>query len=276
VLKTLGFAREQGHAVVALELMSKGSVEGCIREMNANQKVMAILSLTLGLGFIHGQGAVHGALKPSNLLLDGNYHAKLSDFGLDARAPDQITVAYSARERLSGEDRRPTVKSDLYSLGMMIGYIVTGKHLLDPRMGLIERMKAVEAGVEVELPGVKQELVQLVRSLLSVRAEERPRSAKEVFEKICEHEFRFFEDVDAVAIRIELRKFGVVVIPFEPEMDRVRREVAELSASLYGEIARLTRETTAQQQRITALERENASLRESDARALRKFDGGTV
>jgi serine/threonine-protein kinase len=129
IVKGLGFLLPKGaisNAVLAMELMKKGPVENRIAELSPHQIVMAIISATLALDFMHSREVVHGDVKPSNLLLDGNYHAKLSDFGA-SRNPDGntmtslmsgFTTAYAALEVLSEETQ--TIKSDIYSLGLLL------------------------------------------------------------------------------------------------------------------------------------------------------------
>jgi serine/threonine protein kinase len=101
-----------------MEFMSKGSIERCMSEMNPFQKVIAILSCTLGLDFMHSKGTIHGDVKPSNLLLDAHFHAKLSDFGASRGADgatltamSAFTTAYAPAEALDLAET--TVKSDI-------------------------------------------------------------------------------------------------------------------------------------------------------------------
>jgi serine/threonine protein kinase len=227
--------RESG-AIMAMELMEKGSIERCVTELTPHQKVMALLSSTLAVDFIHGQKIVHGEIKPSNVLLDSKYHAKLSDFGA-ARAADgstlttiPVTMAYAALEVLDNES--PTELSDIYSLGQVFCFVLTGKHSFDAKIGPRKLLKAVEAGTDVRLPGAKPELVHLIRSMMAVDPKARPESARAVFEKTCEHEFAFFEGIDPVQIRMELAKYGVDPIPFEPKLSRFEREVVTLKAEI--------------------------------------------
>jgi hypothetical protein len=71
------------------------------------------------------------------------------------------------------------------------------------------------------------ELTQLFRSLCSPDPEERPHSAKAVFETICESEFCVFEGIDTMEIREVLAKLGVED-PLESKMSKLKLEVRAL------------------------------------------------
>lgn len=89
-----------------------------------------------GLAAAHERGVIHRDLKPANIMLDGAGRVRITDFGLagiaasiqgaDVRAG---TPAYMAPEQLAG--REVTVKSDLYSLGLVLYEILTGKRAFD-------------------------------------------------------------------------------------------------------------------------------------------------
>src|SRR5213075_3175523 len=88
--------------------------------------------LCAGLAAAHEKGILHRDLKPANVMLDGRGQAILTDFGLAGMA-DRIdgaevrngTPAYMAPEQLAGKE--VTVRSDIYSLGLVFYEIFTGK-----------------------------------------------------------------------------------------------------------------------------------------------------
>jgi serine/threonine protein kinase len=101
-----------------------------------------------------------------------------------------VTMAYAPTEALS--DGEVTKQSDIYLLGLFMIFVITGKHPFDPAMRPMTLMRAIDRGAKVELPGVKPELTQLIKLMVSVNPEERPESANVVFEEICRNEFAFF------------------------------------------------------------------------------------
>ena len=89
-----------------------------------------------GLAAAHDRGVVHRDLKPANVMLDGSGKARITDFGLAGIAATiqgaevrAGTPAYMAPEQLAGKE--VTVKSDLYSLGLILYEILTGKRAFE-------------------------------------------------------------------------------------------------------------------------------------------------
>ena len=89
-----------------------------------------------GLAAAHDKGVIHRDLKPANIMLDGAGKVRITDFGLAGIAATiqgaevrAGTPAYMAPEQLAGDG--VTVKSDIYSLGLILYEIITGKRAFD-------------------------------------------------------------------------------------------------------------------------------------------------
>ena len=103
-----------------------------------------------GLAAAHERGVVHRDLKPANVMLDGAGKARITDFGLAGIAANiqgaevrAGTPAYMAPEQLAGKE--VTVKSDIFSLGLVMYEILTGRRAYDA-VTLPELMKSREEG----------------------------------------------------------------------------------------------------------------------------------
>jgi len=89
-----------------------------------------------GLAAAHERGVIHRDLKPANIMLDSTGRIRITDFGLAGIAASiqgaevrAGTPAYMAPEQLAGKE--VTIKSDLYSLGLILYEILTGKRVFD-------------------------------------------------------------------------------------------------------------------------------------------------
>ncbi len=87
-----------------------------------------------GLAAAHDKGVLHRDLKPSNIMLDGRGEVLVMDFGLAGLAHEiqdvrSGTPAYMAPEQLAGKE--VTVRSDIYSLGLVLYELFTGRAAFD-------------------------------------------------------------------------------------------------------------------------------------------------
>jgi serine/threonine protein kinase len=116
--------------------------------------------LCAGLAAAHAKGVLHRDLKPANIMLDGRGQVVMTDFGL-AGLIDQIhgadirsgTPAYMSPEQLAGKE--VTAQSDLYSLGLVLYEIFTGK-----RAFTAEALTAVVRGGDASAPSKPSSVVK--------------------------------------------------------------------------------------------------------------------
>jgi len=141
-----------------------------------------------GLAAAHERGVIHRDLKPANVMLDGTGKIRLTDFGLagiaatikgaDVRAG---TPAYMAPEQLAG--REVTTKSDIYSLGLILYEILTGKRAFEAST-LAELTKQREAATVTNPSTLVRDLDPLIERVimrcLENDPDKRPSSALQV------------------------------------------------------------------------------------------------
>ncbi|KAK4432353.1 Receptor-like cytoplasmic kinase [Sesamum alatum] len=148
LVKLIGYCLEDDHRLLVYEFMPKGSMENHLfrrgsyfQPLSWSLRMKIALGAARGLAFLHSDEAkvIYRDFKTSNILLDSNYNAKLSDFGLARDGPTgdkshvstrvMGTYGYAAPEYLS--TGHLTAKSDVYSFGVVLLEILTGKKAID-------------------------------------------------------------------------------------------------------------------------------------------------
>jgi serine/threonine-protein kinase len=143
--------------------------------------------LCAGLAAAHDRGVLHRDLKPSNVMIDGRGRARITDFGLAVAADAQYdgevsgTPAYMAPEQLAG--RGASVRSDLYSLGLVLYELYTGRKAFDgASLAELRRKHAEEPPTSPSAlaPGLDQAVERVILRCLEKDPAARPASAAQV------------------------------------------------------------------------------------------------
>jgi signal transduction histidine kinase/tetratricopeptide (TPR) repeat protein len=151
------------------------------------------------LAFVHARGMIHADIKPTNVLIDGAAlatepaaAARLADFGLAAAIDDPAaraargTIAYAAPEAWAG---RADMRSDLYSLGVVMYELVTGDRPFagtSAREVLTAQQRGAPRDPRRDHPELPAALAELIVALCDPAPGARPQSADEVRTRLSE------------------------------------------------------------------------------------------
>ncbi len=128
----------EGSPFLVMELVEGRDLFQHVQEQGplpVKKAVNCILQAARGLEYAHGKGIIHRDIKPANLLLGVDDTVRILDMGLASFRPAEDealagTVDYLAPEQ-TGETRRADQRSDIYSLGCTLFFLLTGKPLYE-------------------------------------------------------------------------------------------------------------------------------------------------
>ncbi|XP_022156693.1 probable serine/threonine-protein kinase PBL5 [Momordica charantia] len=149
LVKLIGFCAEGDQRLLVYEYMPLGSLENHLHDLRPGAKVIdwntrmkIAAGAARGLEYLHEKmkpPVIYRDLKCSNILLGEGYHSKLSDFGLAKVGPSGDKTHVSTRVMGTYGYCAPdyamtgqlTFKSDIYSFGVVLLELITGRKAID-------------------------------------------------------------------------------------------------------------------------------------------------
>ncbi len=164
ILQIYNLGNDHGLKYIAMELLEGGTLRLPKTSLTPKQKLFIVADICDALQYAHDNSVIHRDIKPENILLstESTSHngqtypiAKLSDFGLvlipDAsrisRSNDILGSAYYMSPEQAGGERNLTGFADLYSIGIVLYELVTGKVPFDGGgnfLSVLEQQKSAD------------------------------------------------------------------------------------------------------------------------------------
>ena len=198
IIKAYKVGVDNGIFFFAMEFIEGQNLKDVLRKkktLSQEQVVKIALEITRALGYAWREAQlVHRDVKPDNIMLDKDGHAKLMDLGLcrntwDTQEDSDIvsgTPQYISPEQIVGETL--DIRSDFYSLGATMYHLLTGKFLFN---GSVDEMidKHLEERpkpVKTYKPHINPKLDILILKLLSKKKENRFEDAETLENELLE------------------------------------------------------------------------------------------
>lgn len=208
IVRLLGYLHNESDVMMVYEYMPNGNLGTALHDKQAGKLLVDWVSryniavgVAQGLNYLHYDchpPIIHRDIKSNNILLDKNLEAKIADFGLARmmihknETVSMVAGSYGYIAPEYGYTLKVDEKSDIYSYGVVLLELLTGKTPLDPSFGesidivqwvrtKIKDNKTVEEALDASIAGqckpVQEEMLLVLRVALLCTAKlpkERP------------------------------------------------------------------------------------------------------
>ncbi|MHC4106898.1 MAG: serine/threonine protein kinase [Planctomycetota bacterium] len=160
IVSAFGLEMADGVPVLAMEwvdgvAITKWATSNGRRDVT--EVVRVFLQICDAVTYAHQRGIIHRDLKPSNIMIDRNDEPLVLDFGLAKMVPSDGseqseamtsefvgTLAYASPEQIRGACSEVDVRSDVYSLGVILYELLTGRRPYQFQGGLAQAAQLIE------------------------------------------------------------------------------------------------------------------------------------
>ena len=198
IVRVFDLDTHQGRPFLVMEFVRGCDLAQYVRQQPLGPDAAArlVAEVARAVQAAHRQGITHQDIKPQNILIDEAGRPRLSDFGIarlrdlwavEADQPIGGTLGYMAPEQLAGDPDRIGPRSDVYALGGVLYFLLTGQ---EPRMESRDMAKIARQVLHGELDETRlaessapERLKNVCRKALAPKPEDRYRSCRRASER---------------------------------------------------------------------------------------------
>ncbi|XP_068458095.1 receptor-interacting serine/threonine-protein kinase 2-like isoform X2 [Clinocottus analis] len=234
IIQIFGICNEPEFFCIVTEFMSNGSLDLLLHEKDMYPelawplRLRILYEIALGVNFLHNMNPplLHQDLKTQNILLDGEFHVKIADFGLSkwrqlsvskgsGSKPTEMggTVIYMPPEKYeTSKNRRADVKHDMYSYAIIMWEVLSRQIPFEEVTNPMQIMFSVLRGIRPDtsldsLPSdipSRDTLITLMTCGWTSNPDERPSFLKCLIE--LEPMVRNFDEIDFLQAVLEIQR----------------------------------------------------------------------
>ena len=180
----------KGEHFISMEFVRGEELSSLLKRIGRlpqDKAVQVARQLCAGLAAVHERGVLHRDLKPANIMLDEHGEVRITDFGIAALASEDRreisgTPAYMSPEQLDGHEL--TIKSDIYSLGLVLYELFTGKKAFEatslPELLRLRRSDTTPTSPAEHVPELDPLIERVIFRCLERDPAKRPATALQV------------------------------------------------------------------------------------------------
>ncbi|XP_013881213.1 receptor-interacting serine/threonine-protein kinase 2 isoform X2 [Austrofundulus limnaeus] len=234
IIQIFGICNEPEFFCIVTEFMSNGSLDQLLHEKEMYPilgwclRLRILYEIALGVNFLHNMTPplLHHDLKTQNILLDGEFHVKIADFGLSkwrqlsvskgsGSKPTEMegTVIYMPPEEYEpSKNRRADVKHDMYSYAIIMWEVLSRKIPFEEVTNPMKIMFSVLRGnrpdtslenLSADIPS-RETLISLMTCGWTSNPDERPSFLKCLIE--LEPMVRTFDEIDFLEAVLQIKR----------------------------------------------------------------------
>lgn len=192
VCRVYDITESDGHLFLSMEYIKGEELSSLLRRIGrlpSDKATEIARQLCAGLAAAHDNDVLHRDLKPANVMIDENGDVRVMDFGIagltkEFGASEAIsgTPAYMSPEQLAGAEL--TATSDLYSLGLVLYEVFTGKKAFEasslPELLKLRRSDSTPANPSSLVKDLDPVVERVILRCLDKNPANRPASALQV------------------------------------------------------------------------------------------------